>query len=247
MPDMTDANVAGRALACLDLTDLSELTSDQATDELCRKARAAGVAAVCVWPQMVSRARSQLDGPGIALATVINFPAGGEDVERAVEDTEEALSDGATEIDLVMPYRAFLAGRHEVARGMVAAVRDIVDGGRRLKVILETGELADEASIAAASRLAIEAGADFLKTSTGKSPVSATPEAAEAMLGVIKQAGRAVGLKASGGIRTLDEARLYLEIADRIMGPGWAKPATFRIGASGLYDELVAARGANTP
>jgi deoxyribose-phosphate aldolase len=130
---------------------------------------------------------------------------------------------------------------------MVAAVRDIVDGGRRLKVILETGELRDEASIAGASRLAIEAGADFLKTSTGKSPVSATPEAAEAMLGVIKQAGRAVGLKASGGIRTLDEARLYLEIADRIMGPGWAKPATFRIGASGLYDELVAARGANTP
>ena len=247
MPDMTDANVAGRALACLDLTDLSELTSDQATDELCRKARAAGVAAVCVWPQMVSRARSQLDGQGIALATVINFPAGGEDVERAVEDTEEALSDGATEIDLVMPYRAFLAGRHELAQAMVAAVRDIVDGGRRLKVILETGELRDEASIAAASRFAIEAGADFLKTSTGKSPVSATPEAAEAMLGVIKQAGRAVGLKASGGIRTLDEARLYLEIADRIMGPGWAKPATFRIGASGLYDELVAARGANTP
>ncbi|HEY0570443.1 MAG TPA: deoxyribose-phosphate aldolase [Enterovirga sp.] len=244
---MTDANVAGRALACLDLTDLSELTSDQATDELCRKARAAGVAAVCVWPQMVSRARSQLDGPGIALATVINFPAGGEDVERAVEDTEEALSDGATEIDLVMPYRAFLAGRHEVAREMVAAVRDIVDGGRRLKVILETGELGDAAAVAAASRFAIEAGADFLRTSTGKSPVSATPEAAEAMLGVIKQAGRAVGLKASGGIRTLDEARLYLEIADRIMGPGWAKPATFRIGASGLYDELVAARGANTP
>jgi deoxyribose-phosphate aldolase len=247
MPDMTDANVAGRALACLDLTDLSELTSDQATDELCRKARAAGVAAVCVWPQMVSRARSQLDGQGIALATVINFPAGGEDVERAVEDTEEALSDGATEIDLVMPYRAFLAGRHELARAMVVAVRDIVDGGRQLKVILETGELADEASIAAASRVAIEAGADFLKTSTGKSPISATPEAVETMLGVIKQSGRSVGLKASGGIRTLDDTRRYLELADRIMGPGWAKPTTFRIGASGLYDELVAARGGSTP
>ena len=247
MPDMTDANVAWRALACLDLTDLSELTSDQATDELCRKARTAGVAAVCVWPQMISRARSQLEGSSIALATVINFPAGGEDVERAVEDTEEALSDGATEIDLVMPYRAFLAGRHEVAQAMVVAVRDIVDGGRQLKIILETGELADEASIAAASRLAIEAGADFLKTSTGKSPISATPEAVETILGVIKQSGRSVGIKASGGIRTLDEARLYLDIADRIMGPGWAQPATFRIGASGLYDELIAARGANTP
>lgn len=247
MPDLSDAAIAARALSCLDLTDLSDLTSDQATDELCRKARAGGVAAVCVWPQMVSRARAQLQGTEIALATVINFPAGGEDVERAVEDTDEALSDGATEIDLVMPYRAFLAGRPEVAREMVAAVRDIVDGGRRLKVILETGELRDEASIAGASRLAIEAGADFLKTSTGKSPTSATPEAVETMLGVIKQSGRSVGLKASGGIRTLDDARRYLELADRIMGPGWGKPETFRIGASGLYEALMTARGSGTP
>jgi deoxyribose-phosphate aldolase len=247
MPDLSDAAVAARALSCLDLTDLSELTSDQETDELCRKARAGAVAAVCVWPQMVSRARAQLEGSGIALATVINFPAGGDDVELAVNDTEEALSDGATEIDLVLPYRAFLEGRHETARAMVTALRDIVDGGRRLKVILETGELGGAATIAAASRLAIEAGADFLKTSTGKSPVSATPDAVETMLGAIKQSGRAVGLKVSGGIRTLNEARLYLETADRIMGPGWAKPTTFRIGASGLYDELVAARGGSTP
>jgi deoxyribose-phosphate aldolase len=171
---------------------------------------------------------------------VINFPAGGEDIERAVDDTEEALSDGATEIDLVLPYRAFLAGHHEVARGMISAVRDIVDGGRRLKAILETGELREAASIAAASRLAIEAGADFLKTSTGKSPISATPEAAETMLGAIKQSGRRVGLKPSGGIRTLEDARLYLDLADRIMGPEWATPGTFRIGASGLYDVLTA-------
>jgi deoxyribose-phosphate aldolase len=247
MPDLTDADVARRALACLDLTDLSELTSDQATDELCRKARAAVVAAVCVWPQMVSRASAQLQGTGIALATVINFPAGGEDIERAVEDTEEALSDGATEIDLVLPYRAFLTGRHDVARAMVGAVRDIVDGGRRLKVILETGQLREEGSMAGASQLAIEAGADFLKTSTGKSPSSATPEAVETMLGVIKRSGRSVGLKASGGIRTLDDARCYLELVDRIMGPGWAKPATFRIGASGLFDALIAARGSGAP
>lgn len=241
MPDASDSAVAARALACLDLTDLSERTSDQATDELCRKARAGGVAAVCVWPQMVSRARGQLEGSGIALATVINFPAGGEDVERAVDDTEEALSDGATEIDLVLPYRAVLAGRSEAAETMIAAVRAIVDGGRRLKVILEAGELGDAAAIAEASRLAIGAGADFLKTSTGKSLVSATPAAAEAMLDVITQSRRPVGLKVSGGIRTLADARLYLDLADRIMGPGWATPATFRIGASGLYDALNAA------
>jgi deoxyribose-phosphate aldolase len=239
MPDMTDANVAGRALACLDLTDLSELTSDQATDELCRKARAAGVAAVCVWPQMVSRARSQLDGPGIALATVINFPAGGEDVERAVEDTEEALSDGATEIDLVMPYRAFLGGRHEVAQAMVVAVRDIVDGGRQLKIILETGELADEGSIAAASRLAIEAGADFLKTSTGKVGLGASLPATRVLLEVVRDAGRG-GVKASGGVRTADDAAEYLALADEVMGAGWATPERFRIGASSLVDDLLA-------
>lgn len=239
---MTDAMLAARMLRLLDLTELSERTSEMQTNDLCRKAVAGGVAAVCVWPQMVSRARAQLDGAPVAVATVINFPAGGEDIERAVEDTEEALSDGAAEIDLVLPYRAFLAGRRDVAHEMVASVRDIVDGGRRLKVILETGALADAAVIAEASRLAIAAGADFLKTSTGKIAVSATPEAVGAMLEVIRESGRAIGIKASGGIRTFDEARAYLDLADRVMGPGWAQPSTFRFGASGLYDALVAVR-----
>jgi deoxyribose-phosphate aldolase len=240
---MSDASLAARALACLDLTDLSDSTSDQQTDAICRKAIAGGVAAICIWPQMVSRARQQLGGSGIPIATVVNFPAGGEDVERAVEDSSEALRDGATEIDLVLPYRAFLGGRQDVARSMVGAVRDVVDGDRRLKVILETGALADAATIADASRLAIEAGADFIKTSTGKSAVSATPETAETILSVIKAAGRPVGIKLSGGIRTLADARLYLDLTDRIMGAGWATPASFRIGASGLYAALMAARG----
>jgi len=108
-------------------------------------------------------------------------------------------------------------------------------------VILETGELKEPALIETASRLAIEAGADFIKTSTGKTPVSATPEAAEIMLKAIEASGRAVGLKPSGGIRTLADAKLYLDLADRIMGPGWATPRTFRIGASSVYDALIAA------
>jgi deoxyribose-phosphate aldolase len=120
-------------------------------------------------------------------------------------------------------------------------VRDVVDHGRLLKVILETGELVEPALIEAASRIAIEAGADFLKTSTGKTKVSATPEAAETMLNAIRSSGRPVGLKVSGGIRTVTDAALYVDLADRIMGAGWATPKTFRIGASGVYDALVAA------
>jgi deoxyribose-phosphate aldolase len=124
---------------------------------------------------------------------------------------------------------------------LIAAVRHVVDGARVLKVILETGALGDPSAIEAASRLAIESGADFLKTSTGKTAVSATPEASEVMLNAIGAAGRPVGFKAAGGIRTLADAKLYLGLADRIMGPAWATPATFRLGASGLYDALVAA------
>jgi deoxyribose-phosphate aldolase len=116
-----------------------------------------------------------------------------------------------------------------------------VDQGRVLKVILETGELREPALIEAASRIAIDAGADFIKTSTGKTAVSATPEAAEIMLNAIKASGRPVGLKPSGGIRTVADARIYLDLADRIMGPDWATPRTFRIGASSVYDALVAA------
>ena len=110
-----------------------------------------------------------------------------------------------------------------------------------MKVIIETGELPDRAAIDRATHFAIANGADFVKTSTGKTPVSATPEAAEIVLEAIEVSGRPVGFKASGGIRTLADAAAYLDLADRIMGPGWATPATFRFGASGLLDALEAA------
>ncbi|WP_112662876.1 deoxyribose-phosphate aldolase [Microvirga flavescens] len=239
---MADVETAQRALRCLDLTDLTDNCTDHAIDVLCQKARdpRGPVAAVCVWPQFVTRARDVLRGSPVRIATVVNFPAGGEDVERVMEDTKEALSDGANEIDLVLPYEAVRRGDLATASDMVSAIRDIVDQGRLLKVILETGKLVDPALIETASHLSIEAGADFIKTSTGKTPVSATPEAAEIMLNVIKASGRPVGLKPSGGIRTSDDAALYLALADRIMGAGWATPKTFRIGASSVYDALIA-------
>ncbi|MCJ2035280.1 deoxyribose-phosphate aldolase [Methylobacterium sp. J-068] len=240
---MDEPAVARRALPLLDLTDLGEACSEAAIDTLCRDARASAVAAVCVWPHYVGRSARLLSGSPVRVATVINFPAGGDDVERAVEDTAEAIRDGAHEIDLVLPYRAFLAGDAATARAMVAAVREACDGDRLLKVILETGTLRSAEAIDAASRLAIAAGADFIKTSTGKSPVSATPEAAEAMLRAIRdRAGeRIVGLKVSGGLRTVADAARYLDLADRIMGPAWVSPRTFRLGASSLHAALVEA------
>jgi deoxyribose-phosphate aldolase len=245
MPETETSEVATArlALSCLDLTDLTESCTEQAIDALCVKAAGphGPVAAVCVWPQFVSRARGDLAGSPVRIATVVNFPAGGEDIERVIDDTMEALTDGADEIDLVLPYGAVRRGDHAAATAMVAGVRDVVDHGRLLKVILETGELREPSLIEAASRIAIEAGADFIKTSTGKTPVSATPEAAEIMLEAIRQSGRPVGLKPSGGIRTLADASLYLGLADRVMGAGWATPKTFRIGASSVFDALVAA------
>jgi len=240
---MSDADIAVRALRSLDLTDLTDTCTDQAIDALCKKALdpRGPVAAVCVWPQFVKRAQENLKGSSVRIATVVNFPAGGEDMSRVMDDTQEALSDGASEIDLVIPYDAVRRGDLTVATEMVEAVRELVDGDRLLKVILETGELKDAKLIETASRIAIDAGADFIKTSTGKTPISATPEAAEIMLNAIKASGKPVGLKPSGGIRTVDDAKIYLDLASRIMGPGWAKPRTFRIGASSVYDALIAA------
>jgi deoxyribose-phosphate aldolase len=240
---MSDVETAQRALRCLDLTDLTDTCTEQAIDALCAKAvdPRGPVAAVCVWPQFVKSAQDNLRGSSVRIATVVNFPAGGEDVGRVADDAQEALSDGANEIDLVLPYEAVRRGDLGIATEMIEAVRDLVEQGRLLKVILETGELKDPVLIETASRLAIEAGADFIKTSTGKTPVSATPQAAEIMLNAVKASGRSVGLKPSGGIRTLSDAKVYLDLADRIMGAGWATPRTFRIGASSVYDALIAA------
>lgn len=245
---MNDAAFARRALALLDLTDLSAGATEAGIVALCAKAvlPEGHVAAVCVWPQFVGIARRVLKENDVRIATVVNFPAGGTHVGRITSDVTEALSDGADEIDLVMPYRAFLDGDTEIAAEMIGEVRAACDG-KTLKVILESGAFPDQPALRQACELAIAAGADFLKTSTGKTEISATPEAAQTILETIRASGRPVGFKASGGIRTLAEARLYLELADRIMGPGWATPATFRFGASSLHGVLVDAISGHTP
>jgi deoxyribose-phosphate aldolase len=241
---------ARRAISLVDLTELGDEATDADVVALC--ARAVGphgaVAAVCVWPRHVALAARSLAGTGVRVATVVNFPKGDDSVDDVVRLAQQAQANGADEIDLVLPYRSLLSGDKQRAAAMVTAVRDIVDAGDRktLKVILETGELGDQAFIGAAALLAIRNGADFIKTSTGKSPVSATLAATDLMLRTIKATDPAVGLKPSGGIRTLADADAYLAQADRIMGPDWVSPATFRFGASGLLTALEAAAGGDT-
>ena len=237
----SSAALAARALPLVDLTDLSDTCTDAAIAALCARAVTphGAVAAVCVFPRFVAGARRHLAGTGVKVATVVNFPAGGEDTRAVERETAAAVADGAEEIDLVMPYAAFVQGQRGFAETQIVRVKRQT-GGALLKVILETGRLADPALIRAAADLAIGAGADFIKTSTGKVEVNATPAAAEAMLEAIRDGGRPVGFKAAGGVRSTAEAGVYLALADRILGPDWATPARFRFGASALLEDLVA-------
>jgi deoxyribose-phosphate aldolase len=238
------AVIAQRALGLLDLTELGNNATSADVTSLCTRAHGAhgSVAAVCVWPHHVAQAVEQLWGTNVRVATVVNFPTGDEAVAEVVAQTQQTLADGADEIDVVLPYRAFLAGDVVRVAAMIDAVRAAVPAdSHRLKVILETGELVDRDAIRRAAELSIAHGADFIKTSTGKSPVSATPEAVDIMLRVIATSGRAVGIKPSGGIRTLADAAGYLAQADAVMGADWATPATFRFGASALLTALIAA------
>jgi deoxyribose-phosphate aldolase len=246
MERLGDPDLARLAISLLDLTDLGDDTDADAVDELCDRAIDAGVAAVCVWPAYVAQCVERLDGYDIKVATVVNFPSGEEPADDVIDMTKRALADGADEIDVVLPYHAWLHGDEESAAELLDRVRDIVNEGADLshgdgllKVIIETGALPDRAAIDRATHFAINHGADFVKTSTGKIEVSATPEAAEIILEAIEVSGLPVGLKASGGVKTLADARVYIELANRIMGPGWVSSDTFRFGASGLLDALL--------
>lgn len=249
-----DIALARRAIQLLDLTELGDGASENDVRNLCGKARGGGaipsVAAVCVWPRHAALASGLITGTGIRIAAVINFPSGDGALDDVLAEARDALNNGADEIDLVIPYKAFLAGDGASVSSMVARVRALLPPGRRLKTILETGAYPDAGAIRAASDLAIAAGADFIKTSTGKIAGGASLAAARAMLEAIRDSRREVGLKPSGGIRVLADARAYLALADEIMGPEWAGPATFRFGASGLHGALaaviVAKAGGNT-
>ena len=232
---------ATRALACLDLTDLSQDCCAQDINELCKRAvtRHGNVAAVCIWPDFVAQARGALKGSSVKIATVVNFPEGDHPASDVIDLTRKVREDGADEVDMVIPWKALLEGHPENVAARVARVKRAADGAL-VKAIIETGMLESPELIREATRGAIDGGADFVKTSTGKVPINATPAAARTVLEEIKEIGEDIGFKASGGVKTTEDAAEYLAIADQIMGPDWVSPSTFRFGASGLLDALSA-------
>ncbi|MDO9144874.1 deoxyribose-phosphate aldolase [Rhodoferax sp.] len=239
------------ALACLDLTSLNDADTEADIASLCRRAQSpfGPVAAVCVWPRLAAFARAQLPAT-IAVAAVANFPHGGADIDAAVLDVEQIVQAGAQEVDVVLPYRSLMAGDERAVVELLVAVRRACPG-LLLKVILETGELKTPELIKRACQLSLDAGADFLKTSTGKTPVSATLEAARLLLGAIAASPAArnrVGFKASGGIRTVAEAAAYLALTQELLGAPALTPQRFRIGASSLLHDIEAVlSGASEP
>ena len=249
-PSGSAAQLASRILPLIDLTSLNSDDTDAVIRHLCRQAVTprGSTAAVCVYPPFIDVAKRELASLGarVKVATVTNFPAGEANIALAVAQTREAVAAGADEVDLVFPYEALREGDERLGLSMVQQCRQICGPEVTLKVIIESGELEGHLLIRRASKLAIAGGADFIKTSTGKVAVNATPEAARVMLEAIKECGKPVGFKAAGGIRTVTEAAQYLALADEIMGAGWATPATFRFGASSLLGDVLCALGIDT-
>jgi deoxyribose-phosphate aldolase len=233
-PDM-----AARAIPLIDLTSLQGGESAAETERLCARAVTHGTAAICVYAEAVPIARPLLSSTPVRLVTVANFPHGGDDIATAAEETAAAVAAGADEVDIVAPIAALLDGDVGLVGELVEACRAAAGPGTTLKLILETGDLREPDLITAAARAGVMAGIDFLKTSTGKTKVGATLEAAAALLAVCREADGRVGFKAAGGIRTARDAAGYLLLADAIMGAGWASPRTFRFGASSLLDDFL--------
>ncbi len=234
--------MARRAIGLLDLTNLNDDCWEGDIDRLAAQGVTVygKVAALCVWPKWIRRAIAGVSGTGIRVASVTNFPSGRATPDTAARETAEAFSAGADEVDMVLDYRAILAGDAGRAAFQVEAASREVAEGRLLKVIIESGELSTRGHILLASQVALDAGADFIKTSTGKVPTNATTEAAAIMLGAIRRGGYRAGFKAAGGIKGTRDAASYLGIAARLMGDEWISPSTFRFGASGALADFIA-------
>lgn len=259
-PDLAEPDrrrVAARVLPLVDLTSLGDNDAPADIERLCADAQTpvGPVAAVCVWPRFVAQAVDLLAGTGIPVAAVANFPEGDDDDERARADAAAIVEAGGTEVDVVVPWRLLVDGgwsadptaADAAITRLVAATRAEIGDGIALKAILETGELADAHLIGRAGRAALDGGADFLKTSTGKTAHSATPEAVEVLLGVLNHhadpggpdEGTLRGLKVSGGVGTVEQAAVYLAMAEQCYGT--VGPDQLRFGASRLLGSLLEA------
>jgi deoxyribose-phosphate aldolase len=239
------------AVRMMDLTTLEGADTPGKVAALCAKARRPDpadstvppVAAVCVYPNLVGVARAALDGSPVKVASVATaFPSGQSPIEVKLDDVRRALELGADEIDMVIDRGAFLSGRYAKVVDEIVRVKDAC-GATHLKVILETGELGTYDNVRRASLLAIAAGADFIKTSTGKVSPAATIPVTLCMLEVIRDVyddtGRVIGMKPAGGIRTAKQAIQYLCVLNETLGSAWMTPDLFRFGASSLLNDVL--------
>lgn len=242
------------AIRMIDLTTLEGQDTPGKVRALCAKARrpdpsdptAPPVAAVCVYPDLIATAKQALDGSPVKLASVATaFPSGRSSLAVKLQDTKDAVAAGADEIDMVIDRGAFLAGNYLEVFEEIVAVKDAC-GPAHLKVILETGELATYDNVRRASWLAMLAGGDFVKTSTGKIQPAATLPVTLVMLEAVRDfrdtTGRQVGVKPAGGIRTTKDAIRYLVLVNETAGEDWLHPDWFRLGASSLLNDLLMQR-----
>lgn len=239
------------ALSMVDHTTLEGKDSPGKVIQLCKKAKQPHppipdlptVAAVCVYPRMVETAKKELKGSGVNIASVATaFPSGQAPFSMRLEDTRFAVSKGADEIDMVISRGAFLNGEYNLVFDEIAAIKEAC-GDAHLKVILETGELHTLENVRKASDLAMHAGADFIKTSTGKVNPAATQPVSLVMLEAIRDfyydTGKMIGMKPAGGIRTAKQAIQYLVIVKETLGAAWLNKDYFRFGASSLTNDLL--------
>jgi deoxyribose-phosphate aldolase len=246
------------AISMVDLTTLEGADTPGKIRALCSKAvrpdpsdsSVPSVGAICVYNDMVSIARKHLDligGNHIPVAAVTTaFPSGRASVAVKIQDTQDALEAGAAEIDMVIDRGAFLSGRYAEVFDQILQIRRLCGKKAHLKVILETGELVTYDNVRKASFLAMLAGADFIKTSTGKISPAATPPVVLVMLEAVRDfyemTGRRIGVKPAGGIRNTKDAIKQLVLVNETAGPEWLNPALFRIGASALLNDLLMQR-----
>jgi len=239
------------ALSMIDLTTLEGKDSPGKVKQLCYKAAhlhdkfpgLPSVAAICVYPTMVAVAKNELKGTGIRTASVATgFPSGMTSQNVKLNEVRKVVSDGADEVDMVISRGHFLKGDYQYVYDEIAAVKEAC-GNTELKVILETGELQTLDKVRRASDIAMEAGADFIKTSTGKVKPAATPPVVLVMLEAIRdyyyRTGRKVGMKPAGGISTAKQAIQYLVMLRETLGKSWLTPDLYRIGASSLANDVL--------
>jgi deoxyribose-phosphate aldolase len=243
------------AISMIDLTTLEGQDTPGKVRAICAKAKrpdpadptAPQVAAVCVYPDLAHLAAAEVKGTGIHVASVATaFPSGRTSLEVKLADAKYAIEAGADEVDMVIDRGAFLAGDYQLVYDEIAAVREVVEAAAHLKVILETGELVTLDNVRRASWLAMLAGADFIKTSTGKVSPAATLPVTLVMLEAVRDFrathGRQVGVKPAGGIRTAKDAIRYLVLVNETAGEDWLDPDWFRFGASSLLNDLLMQR-----